>query len=129
MSGYQIPRDDSWSFVVQQYPRQLWDTVFDNLTFMATKYGLLSIPLYLTIIAALVCIGIVALSRSGGEDPLAIVVRGAILGCVLLLLLLLANNPQGYRLELIFVPVVAVGAATALERCFGRKAEVLSLRS
>jgi hypothetical protein len=35
-------------------------------------------------------------------------------GC--LLLLALANNPQAYRLELLFVPIAAVGLAVLAER-------------
>ena len=33
-----------------------------------------------------------------------------------LLLLLLANNPQAYRLELVFVPIAAVGLAVLAGR-------------
>lgn len=78
---------------------------------------MLSIPLYLTIIMALACVVTAGLRRTHGE-ALQIVARAAIVGCVVLLLL--ANNPQGYRLELIFVPVMAVGAAIAVERYLGR---------
>jgi hypothetical protein len=43
--------------------------------------------------------------------------KAAIPGCVLLLLL--ANNPQAYRLELVFLPIAAVGLAVLVERLAG----------
>jgi len=32
LSGFEIPPDSSWSFVVHRYPGQLWDTFSDDLT-------------------------------------------------------------------------------------------------
>jgi hypothetical protein len=58
-----------------------------------------------------VALVLVALRRPSG-DPFWFVLRGSIVGCAVLLLV--ANNPQGYRLELVFVPAIAAGFALAL---------------
>ena len=65
--------------------------------------------------AALVAVA----ARPSRGDPYFSLMKAAIPGCIVLLLL--ANNPQAYRLELVFVPVAAVGLAmlakgTALQR-------------
>jgi hypothetical protein len=59
---------------------------------------------------ALAAAALVALLlRPSRGDPYFSLMKAAIPGCVLLLLL--ANNPQAYRLELVFVPLAAVGLA------------------
>jgi hypothetical protein len=59
---------------------------------------------------ALAAAALVALvARPSGGDPYFSLMKASLPGCVLLLLL--ANNPQAYRLELVFVPMAAVGLA------------------
>jgi hypothetical protein len=46
-----------------------------------------------------------------------------------IVLLLLANNPQAYRLELIFVPVAAVGLALLAQRGLALQRERATARA
>jgi NADH:ubiquinone oxidoreductase subunit K len=98
--------------VIAGYPGQLWATVEGNLTY-PLDHGAAGLVLYLIVAAALIAIGLVAMHRPRG-DAYWLMAHGAILGSVILLLV--AANPQGYRLELVFVPVIACGFAIALNR-------------
>ncbi len=64
--------------------------------------------LYVGLAVAAPALVAVAVRPSRG-DPYFSLMKAAIPGG--LLLLLLANNPQAYRLELVFVPIAAVGLA------------------
>ncbi len=112
LNGYDVPRDSSWGAVLDGYPRQLWETVEGNLTY-PLEIGILGPLLYLVVVVASAAIALVVLRRARG-DGFWHVEHGAILGCVVLLLI--ANNPQGYRLELVLVPVIAAGFALAISR-------------
>jgi hypothetical protein len=50
---------------------------------------------------------VAVIARPSRGDPYFSLMKAAIPGSVLLLLL--ANNPQAYRLELVLVPIAAVG--------------------
>jgi hypothetical protein len=50
--------------------------------------------------------------------------KAAIPGCIVLLLL--ANNPQAYRLELVFVPIAAVGLAVLATQLIARRSATLA---
>jgi hypothetical protein len=114
-AGYNVPDDTGLAHVLSGYPAQLRHTIEGNLTypFERGRPGLLLIPV---VVAALAAILLAAVRRPLG-DSFWLMTRGAILGCAALLLL--ANNPQGYRLELVFVPVIAIGFATVLSRLRG----------
>lgn len=112
LADYNVPVDASWGHVLAGYPRQLLGTFEGNLTY-PLEHGMAGLLLYPVLAVACVAIALVILRRARG-DSFWLVAHGAIPGCVLLLLV--ANNPQGYRLELIFVPVIAIGFALALSR-------------
>jgi hypothetical protein len=114
-AGYSVPTDASWGHVLAGYPAQLWITIQGNATYPAER-STAGLVLYLVVAVAIAAIVLVA-ARRPRWDAFWLVQRGAILGCVVLLLV--ANNPQGYRLELVFVPVVAAGFAIALSRFAG----------
>ena len=108
ITGYRIPADTSWSFIGAHYMDQLWHTISEDLSY-PTDFPLpVAAVLYVGLAVALAAVVAVALKRPRG-DPYFSLMKAAIPGAVLLLLL--ANNPQAYRLELIFVPVAAVGLA------------------
>ncbi len=111
-AGYEIPTDISWGHVIAGYPAQLWVTIEGNLTY-PLDHGAAGLVLYAVVAVALAAIALVALRRPRG-DAYWLMAHGAIVGCVVLLLV--ANNPQGYRLELVFVPAIATGFAIALSR-------------
>lgn len=112
LAGYNVPHDTSWGYIASGYPGQLWATIEGNLTY-PLEHGTAGLALYAVVAVSLAAIVLVAVRRPRG-DAFWLICRGAILGCVVLLLV--ANNPQGYRLELVFVPVIAAGFAIALSR-------------
>lgn len=109
-AGYKIPVDASWGDVLDGYPGLLWATIKGNLTY-PSELGVIGPPFYLAIALAAALILYALMQRPSG-DPFWLAMRGAALGC--LVLLLVAANPQGYRLELVFLPVLAAGLARAL---------------
>jgi hypothetical protein len=111
-AGSDVPADTSWGHALAGYPAQLWATIDGNLTY-PLDHGPAGLLLYGVLAAAIAAITLVALRRPRGDGYWQMA-HGAILGCVVLLLI--ANNPQGYRLELVFVPVIATGFALALSR-------------
>ncbi len=115
LAGYEVPADASWGHVLAGYPGQLWATIEGNLSY-PLDHGTAGLILYAFLAATLVAVALVALRRPRG-DAFWLMAHGAILGCVVLLLI--AANPQGYRLELVFVPVIASGFAIALSRLAG----------
>jgi hypothetical protein len=109
ISGFKVPEDDSWSFVASGYLDQLWRTVSTDLTYPVDFAIPVAVVLYAGL--AIAAAGLVALvARPSRGDPYFSLLKAALPGSALLLLL--ANNPQAYRLELVFVPTVAVGLAT-----------------
>lgn len=112
LAGYNVPTDTSWGHILSGYPGQLWATIEGNLTY-PLEHGTAGLLLYAVVAASLAAIVLVAVRRARG-DAFWLMAHGAILGCVVLLLV--ANNPQGYRLELVFVPAIAAGFAIALSR-------------
>ncbi|HET6998434.1 MAG TPA: hypothetical protein VFI03_07565 [Solirubrobacterales bacterium] len=111
-AGYNIPTDTSWAHVIAGYPDQLWATIHGNLTYPLDR-GKAGLVLYAVVAVAIAAIAFVVVRRPRG-DTYWLTAHGAILGCVVLLLV--ANNPQGYRLELVFVPAIATGFAIVLTR-------------
>lgn len=109
ISGYDIPDESSWSFVAGGYLDQLWRTISTDLGYPADFSLPVTIALYAGLALAAAAL-VVLMLRPARGDPYFALMKAALPGCVLLLLL--ANNPQAYRLELVFVPTVAIGLAT-----------------
>jgi hypothetical protein len=109
IGGFKVPEDDSWSYVASGYLEQLWRTVSTDLTYPVDFAIPVAVVLYAGL--ALAVAGLVALvARPSRGDPYFSLMKAALPGSALLLLF--ANNPQAYRLELVLVPTVAVGLAT-----------------
>ena len=118
VSGFQVPQDTSWGFIARHYPdalRGVLDQDFELLTRHTPVTGLV-------VVVALVAL--VLLRR--GEDDYFRLVRAAAVGCALMILV--QPNPTGLRLELVFVPVLAVGLALALERVLRLAVQVAANR-
>lgn len=108
IAGYNIPDESSWSYVASGYLDQLWRTISTDLTYPLDFAIPAEIVLYAGL--ALAAVALIALvARPSRGDPYFTLMKASLPGCVLLLLL--ANNPQAYRLELVFVPMAAVGLA------------------
>jgi hypothetical protein len=109
-TGYNVPADDSWSFALSHYLPQLRGTVDGNFTYPSTL-GILG-PAFAVFLVITIALLAAALSRRPRGDAFWAATWGTAIGCVLLVLL--AANPQGYRLELVFAPVVGAGLARLL---------------
>ncbi len=108
IAGYKIPEDSSWSYVASGYLDQLWRTISTDLS-DPTKFSLPVAILFYAGIALAVAALVAVVARPSRGDPYFSLMKASLPGCVLLLLL--ANNPQAFRLELVFVPMAAVGLA------------------
>jgi hypothetical protein len=95
---------------------ELWYTITKEITYPLDFAAPLLVLLYLGIALAIAALVAVAVRPAGG-DPYFSLMKAAIPGCVVLLLL--ANNPQAFRLELVFLPIAAVGLAVLAERAVG----------
>jgi hypothetical protein len=113
ITGYNIPEQNSWSFIAAHYMDQLWRTIQTDLTYPVDFAIPVAIVLYAGLAVAAAALVAVAVNPSR-RDPYFSLAKAAIPGCILLLLL--ANNAQAYRLELVFVPVAAVGLAILAKR-------------
>lgn len=112
LDGFTVPpkAHETWSYGIHGYPRELWFTIKENLHY-PMKAGLAAPVAYLGL-AFLVFAGLGVLFKRTNRDVFWIVIKASIPGCVLLLFI--ANNPQGFRLELVFLPVLAAGIALVL---------------
>jgi hypothetical protein len=108
IAGYNIPDESTWSYVASGYLDQLWRTISTDLTYPVDFALPVAIALYAGLALAAAAL-IALLARPSSGDPYFSLMKASLPGCVLLLLL--ANNPQAYRLELVFVPMAAVGLA------------------
>ncbi len=107
INGYYVPDDTSWSYVLRGYPGQLGTTLERNVSYPLDYPLPVAMVLYVGL-AALAALVVVFLVRAPRE-PYFDVHRGAMIGYVLFLAV--AANPQGYRLELIGLPTLAVALA------------------
>jgi hypothetical protein len=117
ITGYKIPEDDSWSFVFHGYADQLWRTIKTDLSYPADFPLPVELLLYAGLAVAALALVAVAVNRTR-RDPYFSLAKAAIPGCIVLLLL--ANNAQAYRLELVFVPIAAIGLALMFSRASDR---------
>jgi hypothetical protein len=108
IAGYNIPADSSWSYVASGYLDQLWRTISTDLTYPVDFAAPVAVVLYAGLALAIAAL-VAVVARPARGDPYFSLMKAAIPGCILLLLL--ANNPQAYRLELVLVPIAAVGLA------------------
>ncbi|MDQ3849838.1 MAG: hypothetical protein M3296_04380 [Actinomycetota bacterium] len=116
IDDYEVPRDPSWGHILRGYVPQLWKTVKGDIEF-PIHYPLAPLA-YLAVVACVVALGYLLL-RPPAADAYFRLHRPVALGC--LLVLLLANNFQGYRLEIVLVPSLAVALALVTTTIAGRR--------
>jgi hypothetical protein len=126
ISGFNIPDQTSWGFVFAHYPAQLWRTISTDLTYPVDFSLPVAVVLYAGLALAAAALVVVA-ARPARRDPYFTLMKAAIPGCILLLLL--ANNPQAYRLELVFVPIAAVGLGLLVQRVLALQRERATARA
>jgi hypothetical protein len=126
ITGYKIPQDNSWSFIAAHYMDQLWRTIKTDFTYPVDFPLPVTVLLYAGLAVAAAALVAVALNRPRG-DPYFMLAKAAIPGCILLFLL--ANNAQAYRLELVFVPIAAIGLALLARRVSSTAHERMTARA
>ena len=124
--GYKIPDHNSWSFIAAHYMDQLWRTFKADLSYPLDFPFPVAAVLYVGLAVAAAAIVAVAVNPAR-RDPYFWLAKAAIPGCILLLLL--ANNAQAYRLELVFVPVAAIGLAILGKRMMRAARERVTARA
>jgi hypothetical protein len=107
-SDFTVPTDTSWSFILENYPKGLRRVQIHDLDYF------LDHPL--TALAAVAGIAAVYAIRRPG-DPFFTLVRAAGAACLVYLALL--PNYTALRLELVFLPVLAVGLALLADAALG----------
>jgi hypothetical protein len=112
LNGFSIPDDPvGWAWIGARYPGAVLGTVGSDLTYpfdVAAPYSILALTLAVPAI-----MGLWLLFRSG-SSPFLTLMRGATVAA--LLPILLSPNYTGLRIELVFVPSIAVGLALVAER-------------
>jgi hypothetical protein len=122
IDGYAVPTDSSWHFIFLHYFGQLQNTVATDLAYPSELP--VSFLFYGGLVAVAACMAFLLLFPPR-RDSFFEMQRGCAIGGVIYLLL--ANNPQGFRLELVLLPVAAAAVAYAISR-FRPRIRPLSLR-
>jgi hypothetical protein len=123
IGGYNIPADSSWSYVASGYLDQLWRTISTDATYPVDFAAPVAVVLYAGLALAIAAL-VAVIARPSHGDPYFSLMKAAIPGSIVLLLL--ANNPQAYRLELVLVPIAAVGLAVLAVTLAGRRRATLA---
>jgi hypothetical protein len=111
IQGFNIPDPATWSFVTSHFPSQMRSVLRQD----ATYPGELSFHLlWYAVGAVILATAAYTAIRAPFREPYYLLQRGAVLGGIALLLL--AAYYTHMRLELAFIPVVAVSLAFAAER-------------
>jgi hypothetical protein len=123
IGGYTVPADSSWSYVASGYLDQLWRTISTDASYPVDFPAPIAVVLYAGLALAVAAL-VAVIARPSRGDPYFSLMKAAIPGSVLLLLL--ANNPQAYRLELVLVPIAAVGLAVLAVALAARRRATLA---
>jgi hypothetical protein len=107
-SGFQ-PRDSSWSYVVSHYWPALRSTLHSDLTVPQVSGWSTPHAVLFYLWCAVLVVGVILLLRRGGGDPFFRLIRGTLPGAALYIAL--AVNYTSLRLEMAFLPALAVGLA------------------
>jgi hypothetical protein len=102
--NFYIPTDTSWSYILGEYPHGLRRVQIQDFDYLTTSHPL-------TGLAA--AGGLLALYALRRRDPLVMLARAAGIACFVLVAL--QPNPTALRLELVFIPVIAVGLGLLLD--------------
>lgn len=112
LNGFSLPHHPaSWSWIAARYPGAVLKTVGSDLAYpfhVGVPQEVLALALAVPVFA-----GLWLLARAG-SSPFMVLMRGAAVAAVLPILL--SPNYTGLRIELVFVPAIAVGMALVAER-------------
>lgn len=111
LSDFQIPRDSSWGFVKAHYPAKIVEQLHLDARYPIHQ----PLPVLVTLAGFVVLAGVAFLFvRAPRRDPFFALMQASVVGGVIALVPSL--NYTIFRLELVFVPAVAVGVALVAER-------------
>jgi len=111
-SGFQPP-DSSWNYVLGHYWPALRSTLHSDLTVPQVEGWSSPHAVLFYLCCAVLVAGVILLLRRRGGDPFFHLIRGTLPGAVLYVAL--AVNYTSLRLEMAFLPAVAVGLALVVE--------------
>jgi hypothetical protein len=115
LNDYRIPTHATWSAIISKYPSALGSLI--KLDF---RYPVESVVPVLTFAMGIVVLGGLAmlLFRRKQSSALVMLARGSVVGAAITILV--SVNYTSMRLELVFVPAVAVGIGLLLEYLLAR---------
>lgn len=111
LDGFHIPHPASWSVVASHLPRALAAVLRDDLKYPA---GLALPYLAYAVGLALVAAVVYMIRAAPRDDPFYVLARVALVGSVLTVAL--SASYTDLRVELAFVPVIAIALALAIDR-------------
>jgi len=118
IDAFDVPTDTSWGYIVTHYPNAAAHVGYYDLRYVVEHaFSWVATPFLAVMLAGLAGSLWVLLRHAPREDPYFTLAQGAFLGG--LALLIVAVNYQSYRLELIWLPCVAGGAALWIARQSG----------
>ncbi len=110
LNDYRIPAHATWSSIFSRYPSALGTLIKLDFRYpVETAVPVLAFAMGIVVVAGFVML----LARRREGSALATLARGSLFGAVLTILV--SVNYTAMRLELVFVPAVAVGVALVLE--------------
>lgn len=110
LNEYRVPTDTSWSSILSGFPHQLFSVIRHDIDFPFQT----ATPVWSVLLAAIAVVGVVMLlvgPRRGGALPT--MARGSLFGAAATILL--SVNYTELRIELVFLPAIAVGVALLVE--------------
>jgi hypothetical protein len=111
INGFHVPHQPTLSYVGSHYPTTLWSVLGDDAVYPGTLGHPIAWWLAWAAIMGTLGYCLIAASR---RDVFFMLVRGAFVGAVATVAL--ADSYTGMRLELVFVPCVAIALAFTLQR-------------
>ncbi|MEX2108313.1 MAG: hypothetical protein WD827_05460 [Solirubrobacterales bacterium] len=122
LNDFRVPPDTTWGAIIGEYPSGLLSVVRSDIAFPLHT----GVPVLVFAMGAIAIAGLIALLVSGTRrQPLETLAIGSAIGAALTVAL--AVNYTALRLELVFVPSVAVGVALLAERLLAYRRERISL--
>jgi hypothetical protein len=113
-NDFQRPSDSSWGFVVREYPAALWSMVHDDLFLPRLSFWTSSQAMLWYLAGTIVVLALILLlAKSTREDSFFRLMRATLLGAAAFMALAVLYS--ALRLELVFVPAVAVGFALLID--------------
>jgi hypothetical protein len=117
-NDFRRPHDTSWSYVLGHYWRALHSTLHDDIFHPQLNHWSFAQTVLWYTGCAVVCLALVLLLLQRRSGPFFTLMCGALLGAAVLIVL--SVNYSRFRIELAFVPSIAVGLALMIEALAGR---------